>query len=63
MRSFVPERRAVDAVLSFSRALVNTVVFESSPDKEGFSCEGSQHDLLTWAAKESTDTAIGVAIR
>jgi hypothetical protein len=35
----VPEDRAVDTVLP-------AIVFEYSPDEEGISCSGSEHDFL-----------------
>lgn len=63
MRSFIPERRAVNSGLSFSRALVNAVVSELPPCKEGAAVPVTQNDLVSWADKEFADTAILVAIR
>lgn len=63
MRPFVPEGRAVDAVLLFSGALVNAVVFELSPNKEGCTVKGSQYDLFSGAAEQFADATICVAIR
>jgi len=63
MRPFVSERRAVDPVLSFSGALVFTVVHELTPNKESCSVESSQHNFLAGAAKQFTEASVGVAIR